>query len=91
MDLPVHQNAAICELVQAFDHTLLRQKFHDDISYGSRLLSDPGTICGWLCGIVVERWSLTDKLSTYVGKPSATCQTTRPTNSAFHPFGSINE
>jgi len=51
----------------------------------------------WLHGTVVERWSLTGKLSlsctrpaAYVGKPSAVGQLTRPTQ-PFILSGSINE
>ena len=32
LDLPALWNAAIYELIRAFDHILLPQKFHDDIS-----------------------------------------------------------
>jgi len=34
----VHRNATIFELIRAFDHVLLPQKFHDDISNGSSVI-----------------------------------------------------
>jgi len=35
----LHRNAAVFQLIRAFDHILLPQKFHDDISNGSRVMT----------------------------------------------------
>ena len=34
----MYRNAAIFELVRAYDHTYIPSKFHDDISNGSRVI-----------------------------------------------------
>jgi len=39
LDLPVHRNAVIFELVRVLDHILLPQQFHDDTYNGSRVIA----------------------------------------------------
>jgi len=61
-----------------------------------QLLGWPRSVVVLHSGItsVFDRWTFpvlrsicSLRVTTYVGKPSAICQPTRPINSAFHPFG----